>query len=58
MDVENLFDNLEGKESTDNSDLKPKSSVQLSDKEKNNFFKEDWKTKEILRWWYQEEKTY
>ena len=41
MDVENLLDNLEGKESTDNSDLKPKSSVQLSDEAKTTSSKED-----------------
>ena len=48
MDVENLPDNLEGKESTDNSDLKPKSSVQLSDRQKQLLQKKIEKQKKFL----------
>ena len=48
MNVENLPDNIEGKRSTDNSDLKPKSSVQLSDRQKDLLKKKIEKQKKFL----------
>ena len=48
MDVENLPDNLEGKESTDSSNANPKSSVQLSDRQKQLLQKKIEKQKKFL----------